>query len=183
MKVIANPLPNLFVIELEPIEDNRGRFVRLFCQRELKQVGLIENITQVNCSLTRKKGAIRGMHFQYPPKAEIKIVRCLRGAVFDVAIDLRHNSPTFLQWHGETLTEEGMKMMFIPAGFAHGFQALEANSELLYFHTEFYSPDHEGGVRYDDPLVGVRWPCKVSEVSERDRNHPPLAADFQGIKL
>jgi dTDP-4-dehydrorhamnose 3,5-epimerase len=182
VKIIATPIQNLFVIELEPFEDKRGKFVRIFCQRELQKAGLIEHISQINCSLTRTKGCVRGMHFQYPPKAEIKIVRCLRGAIFDVAIDLRKDSPTFLQWYGETLTGNSMKMMYIPPGFAHGFQALEGSSEVLYLHTEYYSPGHEDGVRYDDPLVGIRWPCQVTDVSDRDRNHPPLTADFQGIE-
>ena len=139
------------------------------------------DIAQINHSITVWKGALRGMHFQYPPKAEIKIVKCLRGSVFDVLIDLRHNSPTFLQWYGETLSAENLKMMYIPQDFAHGFQTLEDNSELLYFHTEFYSPEHEEGVRYNDPMVNISWPLEVIDVSEKDRNYPLLGEDFSGI--
>ena len=183
MKVSETPLLNLFVLELEPFEDKRGRFVRIFCRKELRKAGFDKAIAQVNCSLTKGKGVLRGMHFQYPPKAEMKIVRCLRGAIFDVSIDLRRNSPTFLQWHGEILSENNMKMMCVPEGFAHGFQTLELNSELLYMHTDFYSSEHEGGIRYDDQRVGINWPFKVSAVSDRDKNHALLSQNFQGIEL
>ena len=163
--------------------DDRGLFARVFCQNELLNILHGKNIVQINHSLTKQKGAFRGMHSQYPPKAEIKIVKCLRGSVFDVIIDLRKGSPTFLKWHEEILSSENMKMMYIPEGFAHGFQTLEENCELLYLHTEFYSPKHEGGVRYNDPKVGIKWPLEVRDISERDKKHPLLAEDFQGIEI
>lgn len=183
MRINKLPLEDAFVIEPEPFTDARGIFARVFCQHELQNILHDKNIVQINHSLTRQKGAIRGMHFQRPPKAEIKIVKCLRGSVFDVIIDLRHNSPTLLQWHGEILSAENMKMMYIPEGFAHGFQILEENTELLYFHTEFYSPENEGAVRYDDPFVNIQWPLEVTDISEKDRNHPLLSQDFEGIVL
>lgn len=183
MKIFQTPLQNAFILEPEPFVDERGRFFRIFCQQELKKIGHEKPIVQINHSLTRKKGALRGMHFQHPPKAEIKIVKCLRGSVFDVLIDLRRNSSTFLQWYGETISSENMKMMYIPEGFAHGFQTLEDDSELLYFHTEFYSPEHEEGVRYNDPMINISWVLEVTDISPRDQRHPLLSKDFEGIIL
>ena len=183
MKFTELPLLGSYIIEPEPYKDNRGLFARVFCKEELKAIGHTKDIVQINHSLTRQKGALRGMHFQYPPKAEIKIVKCLCGAVFDVIIDLRRDSLTFLKWYGEILSAENMKMMYIPEGFAHGFQTLKENCELLYLHTEFYSPEYEGGVRYNDPLIDISWPLEVRDVSERDKRHPLLGENFEGIVL
>lgn len=182
MRINKLPLEGAFVIEPEPFTDNRGIFARIFCRQELRNILHDKNIVQINHSLTRQKGALRGMHFQYPPKAEIKMVKCLRGSVFDVIIDLREGSPTLLKWHGEVLSAENTKMMYVPEGFAHGFQTLEKNSEIVYLVTQFYSPEHEGGVRYDDPAIGISWPLKATDVSEKDRNHPLLVV-FPGIIL
>jgi dTDP-4-dehydrorhamnose 3,5-epimerase len=123
------------------------------------------------------------MHFQYSPKAEIKMIKCMRGSVYDVIIDLRQDSSTFLKWYGEVLSAENMKMMYVPEGFAHGFQTLEENCELLYLHTEFYSPEHEGGVRYNDPKLEIKWPLEVTDISEKDRKYSLLGEDFEGIVL
>ena len=183
MKIKQTPLQDAFVIEPEPFMDDRGLFARVFCQQELQHIVHNKNIVQINHSLTRQKGAIRGVHFQDPPKAEIKMIKCLRGSVFDVIIDLRKDSPTFLKWHGETLSSENMEMMYMPEGFAHGFQTMEENAELLYLHTEFYNPEHEGGVRYNDPMVSIAWPMEVTDISEKDKKHPLLDKDFSGIKL
>ena len=183
MKIESTPLPDAFMIELEPVSDNRGAFTRIFCQKELQSTMKGKSIVQINHSLTRQKGAIRGMHFQYPPKSETKMVKCLRGSVFDVIIDLRKGSPAFLKWHGEILSARNMKMMHIPEGFAHGFQTLEENSELLYLHTEFYSPENEDGVFYGDPRTGIRWPLVPTEVSIKDDSYSFLTQDFRGIQL
>jgi dTDP-4-dehydrorhamnose 3,5-epimerase len=183
MKVQHCPFKDAFVLELEPFEDHRGMFCRLFCQNDLQQMGIHSTIRQINHSRTRKKGAVRGMHFQYPPMAETKFVTCLRGSVFDVMIDLRSGSPDFIKWHGEVISIDNRKMLVIPEGFAHGFQALEDDAELLYFHTEFYSPEHEGGIRCDDPLVAVSWPEEITDLSDRDRRHPFLTSNFRGIAL
>lgn len=183
MRINKLPLEGAFVTEPELVTDNRGIFARVFCQHELQSVLHGKNIVQINHSMTRQKGAIRGMHFQWPPKAEIKMVKCLHGSVFDVMVDLRQGSSTFLKWYGEILSAENMKMMYVPEGFAHGFQTVEENCELLYLHTEFYSPEHEGGVRYDDPKVGIKWPLEITDVSERDQNHQLLSRDFKGIIL
>lgn len=183
MKINHTPLQDAFIIEPEPFRDNRGLFARIFCQHELQSILHGKNIVQINHSMTRQKGAIRGMHFQRPPRAEIKMVKCLRGSVFDVIIDLRQDSSAFLKWHGEKLSAENMKMMYIPKGFAHGFQTLEQNLELLYLHTEFYSPEYESGIRYDDPSLNISWPIEVTDISLRDQNHPLLSSEFKGIKI
>jgi dTDP-4-dehydrorhamnose 3,5-epimerase len=176
-------IKDLLVIEPEPFKDERGKFYRIFCKNELKQVGISKEIVQINQSLTKHKGTIRGMHFQISPKAEMKIIKCINGVIYDVAIDLRKWSPTLLQWHGEVLSAENMKSMCIPEGFAHGFQALESNSELLYLHTEFYSPEHEGGIRYNDPLINIKWPLEITEVSTKDSEYEFLNNNFKGIEI
>ena len=165
-------IKGLYVIEPEPKVDERGNFVRIFCKKELEREGLIFDIAQINRSLTRKKGTIRGMHFQKKPKAEAKIVQCLKGAIYDVAVDLRKNSSTYGQWAGEELTEDNGKMFFLPKGFAHGFQALTDNCNVQYFMSEFYAPELSNGVRFNDPFLNIKWPIKNPIVSEKDKNWP-----------
>lgn len=183
MKAIPTPLNDSYVLEFDAFEDNRGFFTRTYCHQEMQQIGHDKNIAQVNISMTRETGSIRGMHFQLPPKAEVKIVRCIKGSVFDVIIDIRSESPTFLQWFGETLTAQNGKMIYIPEGFAHGFQTLVENTELLYFHTEFFSPEYEAGIRFDDPLLSIQWPLPVTDISQKDTSHPLLNFDYQGVKV
>tara|TARA_B100000315_G_scaffold245887_1_gene272485 strand:+ start:1261 stop:1812 length:552 start_codon:yes stop_codon:yes gene_type:complete len=183
LKFIETSLKGAFIIKPEAYEDRRGVFERIFCEKEFKEINHSKKLVQINCSLTNRKGSVRGMHYQIPPMTEIKIVKCLRGSVYDVIIDLRKGSDTFLKWHGETLSNENRRMIYIPEGFAHGFQALERNCELLYFHTEFYSPDYERAIRFDDPKVGIKWLIDVTETSERDRNHPLLSENYKGILL
>jgi len=181
MIVNSLPIEGLFELQAEPFVDTRGSFARIFCADELKKTGLVKNISQINISKTVQVGAVRGMHYQLPPYMEAKIVRCLRGSVFDVAVDLRRESHTFLKWYGQILDSTNMKAMLIPEGFAHGFQVLEADSELLYFHTENYNKKAESAIRYDDPMIGIEWPLTVTDLSERDRNHLLLAANFTGV--
>lgn len=183
MRFQPTALHGLFQVLAEPFGDERGRFVRLYCEEELRTIGFTGRMVQANHSLTCRLGAVRGLHFQRPPRAEAKLVRCLRGRVLDVAVDLRKDSPTFLHWHAQPLSGEGMDALFIPAGFAHGFQALTPDCELLYLHSAFYSPGHEGGLRHDDPALKIAWPLPVGDVSDRDRNHPLLDGGFQGIIL
>jgi len=183
MNIIETSIEDVVVLEGNRFEDNRGIFARLFCQQELASVVGDRHIVQINHSITHNAGAIRGLHFQYPPHAEMKLVRCLKGGVWDVAVDLRKNSPTFLQWHGVELSPENRLMLVIPEGCAHGFQTLEADSELLYLHTAFYSPESEGGVRFDDPSIGIKWLRDVADLSQRDKNHPLLEPDFPGVTL
>lgn len=183
MKFSKIPLKDAYIIEPEPFTDNRGMFLRVLCKRELADIGQCEDIVQVNHSVTRKAGALRGMHFQKPPKAEAKYVKCTKGAIYDVIVDIRKDSPTFLKWHGENLTSDNMRMIYAPTGFAHGYQILEPNSEVIYFTTEYYDPEYEFGFRYDDPLVKIEWPFAVTEISTRDKNHPLLPDNFGGVKL
>lgn len=181
LKFIKLPLNGAHLVELESFEDNRGIFARLFCQREFSVIDHQFEIVQINHSINFSAGALRGMHFQHRPMAEIKIVKCIKGAVFDVIVDLRKGSPTLLQYHAEQLTAANNRMIFIPEGFAHGFQTLEPNSELLYFHSQFYDKASEGAIRYNDPLVKIQWPMPVSEISDRDSNHAQLPTNFKGF--
>jgi len=174
MKIADLELPGAALIDAEPFHDNRGVFSRFFCAHELRNVLGDRSIVNVNFSRTLAKGTIRGMHFQRPPHAEMKFVRCIRGRIFDVIVDMRDDSATFMQWHGEMLSAENMRMLVVPEGFAHGFQALEDDSELLYLTTAFYNASAEGGLRYNDPLLGIRWPLPVESISEKDASHPLL---------
>lgn len=182
MELKQLPIAGLLKIVPEPFQDSRGMFARIFCASELNEAGLRDSIVQINHSFNTTVGTIRGMHFQTPPKAETKIIKCIRGAVFDVVIDVRRDSPTFLKWHGELLSEQNMSALLIPAGFAHGFQVLESDSELLYMHTEFFSPGHEMGIHYNDPKVDIQWPIPCTIISSRDDNHTILNDDFIGIE-
>ena len=178
---IETPLTGLVRVDRKPIMDNRGFFSRFFCAEEFKQIGLEQPIAQMNHTLTRKKGSIRGMHFHYQPHAETRIVSCIQGEILDVAVDIRNNSPTFLQWHAELLSAENKSSLYIPAGFAHGFQALTDDCELIYLHTGFYTPGKEGALNALDPMLAIDWPLEVTEISERDRNHPVLDSQFEGL--
>jgi dTDP-4-dehydrorhamnose 3,5-epimerase len=163
--------------------DHRGAFGRLFCEEALSPLLDGRRIVQINSSRTTSSGAIRGMHYQLPPHAEMKLVRCLRGRVYDVALDLRAGSPTFLHWHAEELSADNASMLVIPEGCAHGFQVLEPESELLYLHTAAYAPDAERGIMYNDPAAAIRWPLAVTDISLRDLSHPLMAAGSKGIAL
>jgi dTDP-4-dehydrorhamnose 3,5-epimerase len=183
VKILSTKLAGVVIIETAPVTDHRGSFSRLFCEHELSNVIGARHIAQINHSRTASAGAVRGLHFQRPPHAEMKLVRCLRGRVFDVAVDLRAGSPTFLQWHAEELTPENAKVVVVPEGCAHGFQALEAQSELLYLHTAAYAPESESGVRFDDARIGIVWPLPVADLSQRDGYLPVLQSDFGGVAL
>ncbi|ASU40577.1 dTDP-4-dehydrorhamnose 3,5-epimerase [Herbaspirillum sp. meg3] len=183
MKLLKTDIAGLFVAETTAYQDHRGAFARLYCEQELAPAIHGRQIVQVNHSRTAAIGAVRGMHYQVTPHAEMKLVRCLRGRVWDVAVDLRKDSPTFLHWHAEELSQENARMMILPEGCAHGFQVLEADSELLYLHTAFYTPASEAGLAHDDPMLAIAWPLPVTDLSERDRKHPLLTPIFSGITL
>jgi dTDP-4-dehydrorhamnose 3,5-epimerase len=183
MNILPTSISGLMMVETMPVTDTRGGFSRLYCEQELNVLIGHRKVVQINHSRTFNVGAVRGMHFQYPPHAEMKLVRCLKGRVWDLAIDLRHGSPTFLQWHAEELTPHNGRMMVIPEGFAHGFQVLEPDSELLYLHTAPYTPIAEGGIRFDDPKLGINWPRSVTDLSERDATHPLIGKAFQGVSV
>ncbi len=174
MKITPLKIPAVHLIELEPRRDTRGFFARLSCQTEFAEAGLSGNWLQINNSLTAEAGVVRGLHFQRPPSAEVKMVRCVKGAIFDVAVDLRDGSATFGQWVGRTLTAESRDMLYIPEGFGHGFQSLEPDSEIIYFNTANYASKLEDGVRFDDPEIGVEWPLPISFASDRDNSLPTL---------
>jgi dTDP-4-dehydrorhamnose 3,5-epimerase len=165
------PLEGAYVIELEKRGDDRGFFARAFCRNEFQQAGLVTNIVQVNNSLSVDRGTLRGMHYQLSPHSETKIVRCIRGALWDCILDLRPGSPTFGKWFGETLSAENRAMMYVPKGFAHGLITLEPNTEAFYLVDEFYRPESERGVRWDDPKFRIRWPMEPCVISEKDSQH------------
>ena len=173
-KFLKSKIEGLFTIERSLIEDDRGFFSRFFCEEEFTKLGFTQSVKQMNHTLTKKKGSIRGMHFQKPPYEEIKIVSCIKGKVFDVAVDIRKDSPTFLHWHGEELSADNRSSLYIPAGFAHGFQALTDNCELFYIHSEAYQPEAEAALNAFDPKINISWPISVSEMSIRDRQIPLL---------
>lgn len=182
--MIAEPtaIPGLALIRTKVSQDFRGRFERLFCADQWRQIRPCMSVSQVNLSTTTMRGTIRGMHFQAPPALEDKLIRCVRGHVFDVAVDLRLGSPTFLKWLGHELRSDDPCDLFIPAGFAHGFQSLSDDVQLLYFHSAPWSPDSEGGLRHDDPMLGIHWPLPVTQISDRDRSHPLLDETFSGLR-
>lgn len=181
--IIATPIAELCLLQRKPIGDPRGYLERLFCAEELQSLIPGKNIMQVNHTLTESAGTVRGMHFQYAPFTETKFVSCLRGEVFDVAVDLRHGSPTFLHWHAERLSAENHKTLVIPEGFAHGFQTLTDDCEMLYFHTAAYQASAEGALNVQDPKLAIAWPLPVAGLSPRDAAHPFLNNDFNGVTL
>jgi len=181
LKLESVDIPDLKILRRTPHSDERGMFERLFCAEELQGLLGGRHIVQVNRSVTRQRGAVRGMHFQRAPHAEIKFITCLRGAVFDVAVDLRASSPTFLKWRAELLSADEPKGFIIPTGFAHGFQALSPNCELLYLHTAAFHPESEGAVNALDPMLGIAWPEPITHRSQRDSAAPMLARDFGGL--
>lgn len=183
MKIHPTSIADLVVAESEALKDERGAFARLFCEQELLSFIGHRKIVQINHSCTEAVGAVRGLHFQHAPYAEMKVVRCLKGKVWDVAVDLRPQSPSYKRWYAQELSPQNAYMMMIPEGFAHGFQVLEASSELLYLHTAFYKPEAEGGVRHDDPQLGITWPLPVTDISARDSSHAFIDSSFRGIVL
>jgi dTDP-4-dehydrorhamnose 3,5-epimerase len=179
---INTPLEGLTLIQRKMNEDNRGFFSRFFCSEEYAALGLTENIVQINHTKTIRGGTVRGLHFQRPPHSEIKIVSCVRGEVFDVVVDIRKGSKTFLQWHGETLSEDNYRSLFIPRGFAHGFQALGNDCELIYLHSAPYQQSSEGALNVSDPRLSISWPLSIVDLSERDSSHSFISDDFEGLE-
>jgi dTDP-4-dehydrorhamnose 3,5-epimerase len=175
VKFVETKLKGVYLVELEKREDNRGFFARGWDKSILEQHGLIGGVLQQNIAFSKFKGTVRGPHYQKAPHEETKFVRCTRGAVFDVTVDLRPDSETFQQWLGVTLTMDDYKVLYVPKGCAHGFQSLEDNSEIMYLVSEVYTPTAEAGIRYDDPCIGIEWPLPVSMVSEKDSSWPDFA--------
>ena len=179
---IKTPLSGLKVVQRKAIEDHRGFFSRFYCAEEFSQAGVNKPIAQINQSFTCKIGAVRGLHFQYPPYAETKIVSCVQGEIYDVAVDIRYESPTFLHWHGEILSAENQRSLIIPEGFAHAFQTMTENCELIYLSTAPYSHDTEGALNVKDDSLAITWPLPISDLSERDAQHPFIKPSFKGVK-
>jgi dTDP-4-dehydrorhamnose 3,5-epimerase len=176
--VIFSPalITDAWLIDIEPLSDERGFFARTWCSRELTAHGLIAEIAQESVSRNERKGTLRGLHFQRPPHEETKIVRCIRGAIFDVIVDLRHDSPTFLHWKSFELTAENHRALYVPKGCAHGFQTLAEGTEVSYLISDFYAPEAAAGYRYNDPAFGITWPAPVNVISDRDRHWPDFKA-------
>lgn len=172
MKFTETPVHGAMIIELEKHEDHRGFFSRGFCKNEFEEHGLDHQIVQCNFSKSRKKGTLRGMHYQEAPYSEVKMVRCINGSIYDVIVDIRKDSPTYMKWFGVELADDNYKMLYIPKGLAHGFQTLQDDSVIFYMVTEYYNKEAEGGVRWNDPAFNIDWPLQVTEISEKDKLYP-----------
>jgi dTDP-4-dehydrorhamnose 3,5-epimerase len=173
-------LKGAYLIGLEPIKDERGFFARSWCKREFEAHGLASRMAQANVSFNKDRGTLRGMHYQAVPYAEVKLVRCTRGAIYDVIIDLRPESETFGKWTGFELTADNYQLVYVPEGFAHGFETLEDSTEVTYQVSEFYNPRSEGGIRYNDPTFGIRWPEAVQVISQKDLTWPDYSMPQKG---
>jgi dTDP-4-dehydrorhamnose 3,5-epimerase len=176
MQFSETRLPGVYVIELEKIRDDRGYFARCWCKEEFAAEGLKVGMVQMNAGLSYRRGTLRGMHFQLPPYGEVKLIRCDRGAIYDVIIDLRPDSPTYCQWFAAELSEDNGSMIYAPEGCAHGYQTLVDNSQMSYMTTQVYQRDYARGVRFDDPAFGIRWPLEATVISLNDRNWPDFVA-------
>ena len=181
MIFVETPLPGAYVIEIEKHEDERGFFARSWCAKEFSSMGLDAHLVQCNISFNERKGTLRGLHYQLPPHGEAKLVRCTRGALYDVIVDLRKDSPTFLKWFGVELTAMNYRMLYVPKRFAHGFQTLDDATEIVYQMSEFYAQDAARGIRWNDPSVGIVWPVADRTISTKDRECPNLDSAFVGI--
>lgn len=181
--IITTLIDGVILIQRKPMVDERGFFSRFYCSEEFIAAGINKPIMQINHTLTHLKGAVRGLHFQYAPDTETKAVSCLKGEIFDVAVDIRQNSPTFLQWHGEVLSAENRKSLVVPEGFAHGFQALTDDCEIIYCVTAAYSAKNESIINAIDPVIAIDWPQPITERSARDITQPNIDATFIGLPL
>ena len=175
MKFRELGLAGAFIVEPERFEDERGFFARAFCRNEFDGQGLNSSVAQCNVAFNARKGTLRGLHYQVPPHAEAKFIRCIRGAIYDVIVDLRHDSPTYLQHFGLELSSENRSALYVPERFAHGYQALTDNAEVFYQVSEFYAPGAERGIRYDDPAIRIEWPLPVTVISDKDASWEAFA--------
>lgn len=181
MRFTETPLPGAYLIELEPHADERGFFARSFCQHEFEAQGLSSTVVQCNVSYNKHPGTLRGMHYQAAPHAEVRVVRVTAGAIYDVIVDLRADSPCRFKWYGVELSAENRAALYVPEGFAHGFLTLTAGAEVFYLMSAFYEPDAARGVRWDDPQFSIEWPAQPVVISDRDRSYPDFEADrFDG---
>lgn len=179
MNFIRTPLDGLWVIHHKAIKDDRGLFARTFCKKDFLKIGFTKEFVQFNYSFNKKKGTIRGLHYQKPPYSETKLIRCVQGKVYDVAVDIRTDSPTYLKHFGVELSADNINSILIPEGFAHGFQTLEDNTALIYHHTEYYTPMADAGIRYSDQLLKIEWPLPGINISEKDKSYPLINDIFK----
>lgn len=177
------PLNGLKVIHRKALEDERGFLSRIFCTETFPQYGFGKKVNQINQSLTKQKGSVRGLHYQLTPYAEIKLVSCIKGEVLDIAVDLRKGSPTFLHWHGEVLSESNRRSLLIPEGFAHGFQTLTDDCEILYLHSAPYVKESESAINVADPKLDITLPLAITDISVKDKSHPMINNNFEGIVI
>ena len=178
MEFTETPLKGAYLIEIRKMGDERGFFGRSWCRKEMEEAGLEADIAQINTSLSRHKGTLRGLHYQVAPYQESKMIRCTRGSIYDVIVDLRPESPTFRQWYGAELTADNHRALYSPKGFAQGFITLEDDAEITYFASEFYAAGMDRGVRYNDPQFGIRWPMEPVVISDKDRAWPDFTLDM-----
>jgi dTDP-4-dehydrorhamnose 3,5-epimerase len=183
LSIIDTPISGLKIIDRNPTCDARGSLARIFCADQLKNAGWHKAVSQINQTVTKKRATVRGMHFQNLPHSEMKLVTCLQGEIWDVAVDLRRNSPTFLKWHAEKLSAVNYRALLIPEGFAHGFQTLSDDCELIYLHSAPYVREAEAGIHPSDPALGITWPLEFSEISTRDSAHLVLNGQFTGMEI
>jgi dTDP-4-dehydrorhamnose 3,5-epimerase len=183
MRFRKTKIAGLYLIDLTPFEDQRGSFSRIFCKKEFSAAGLVTEFVQTNHSITRQGGSIRGLHYQRSPHMEVKLITCLSGAVWDVVVDLREKSPTYLQHLGVQLSEANRLMIYIPQGCAHGFQTMKDHSSLIYQHSAYYHPESENGLKYNDPALGIQWPMDVTNISLKDENYPLIDDKFERIAV
>jgi len=182
VKFHRTPVEGARLIELEKRGDDRGFFARYFCEREFASEGLQTHFVQINNSLSSKRGTLRGLHYQLPPSGEVKVVRCVRGALWDVIVDLRPDSPTFKKWYGAELNAENRLMMYVPRGFAHAILTLSDDAEAIYLVSAFYDPKQERGVRWNDPAIAINWPIEPVEISQKDAEWRDLDSDYHGLE-
>jgi dTDP-4-dehydrorhamnose 3,5-epimerase len=182
MKLRETPLKDAWLIDLERKGDSRGFFARLFCEQDFADAGLESDFVQINDSLSAKAGTLRGLHYQLPPFTEVKVVRCIRGSLWDCIVDLRPDSPTFKKWFGVTLSADNRTMLYVPRGFAHGFVSLQDDAEVMYLVSATYAPEYERGVRWDDPAFAIDWPCQPAEISDKDGSWPYLEPDYHRVE-
>ncbi|RYY71318.1 MAG: dTDP-4-dehydrorhamnose 3,5-epimerase [Chitinophagaceae bacterium] len=183
MELVETNIAGVYIIKVKKLEDDRGLFARTFCKNEFAAIGFEKEFVQFNHSYNRHKGTLRGMHFQNAPYGETKLIRCVQGAVLDVAVDIREGSPTFLQHVSIELSAENMNSILIPEGVAHGFQTLQDDSSLIYHHTAFYTAGADNGLRYSDPALNIQWPLTITQVSEKDRQYRLIDNNFKGITI
>jgi len=181
MKFIQTKLKELYIIEPEPFADERGLFFRTFCKKEYSTIGLKNEFVQINQSINYKKGTFRGLHYNSSPLGDDKLIRCISGKVFDIIVDLRKSSKTFLEYFTIELSPDNKKMLFVPSGFAHGFITLEDNSQLIYHHTSYYQPDYEDGIHFNDPKINLKLPIKIEVIAQKDLRWPLIDNRFKGI--